>query len=85
MFGCKMKSPEGEPGEMEATLLAGEGLTPASFDLPGGLRLEGERRPLRVPLREPLLTEDGADLLLEFSLPKGSYATAVLREIAKTG
>ncbi|MBT0652662.1 tRNA pseudouridine(13) synthase TruD [Geomobilimonas luticola] len=83
LFGCRMKSPEGAPGDMEASILAGEGLTPASFDLPGGMRLEGERRPLRVPLREPLLAEDGADLILEFSLPKGSYATAVLREIIK--
>ncbi|GFE56198.1 tRNA pseudouridine(13) synthase TruD [Geobacter sp. AOG1] len=83
LFGCKMTSPEGEPGAMEASLLAGEGLTPASFDLPGGMRLEGERRSLRVPLREPLLKGDGADLVLEFSLPKGSYATAVLREIIK--
>lgn len=85
LFGCKMKSPEGVPGAMEASLLAGEGLTPASFDLPGGMRLEGARRPLRVPLGEPVLEEHGDDLVLDFSLPKGSYATAVLQEIIKPG
>jgi len=85
LFGCKVMLPEGEPGRLEAEILAEEGLSLASFDLPGGLRLEGERRPLRVPLRDPRLSGEGDDLILEFSLPKGSYATAVLREIMKPG
>lgn len=83
LFGCRMTMPEGEQRALERLLLAGEGLEPASFDLPGGLRMEGERRPLRVPLGNPRACADADGLLLEFSLPKGSYATAVLREIVK--
>lgn len=85
MFGCRMKEPEGEILAVERQLLEGEGLTLQSFDLEGGLRMEGERRPLRVPLTEHLVTPDGEDLVLEFALPKGSYATTVLREIMKSG
>lgn len=83
LFGSRMTMPEGEEGVLENALLAAEGLESVSFDLPGGLRMEGERRPLRVPLGEPraLMVTDG--LVLEFSLPRGSYATAVLREIMK--
>jgi tRNA pseudouridine13 synthase len=84
LFGCRMKSPAGEPQAMEERILRGEGLTPASFDLPGGLRLEGERRPLRVPLGHPAWEQDDYGVVLEFSLPKGAYATAVLREIMKS-
>lgn len=83
LFGCRMTMPEGEPGRLERSLLAGEGLEPASFDLPGGLRMEGERRPLRVPLGDPRACADADGLVLEFTLPRGSYATAVLREIVK--
>jgi tRNA pseudouridine13 synthase len=46
--------------------------------------MEGERRPLRVPLENPLYRIEDDILLLEFSLPKGSYATSVVREITKT-
>lgn len=84
LFGCRMTMPEGEEGALENSLLVAEGLEPASFDLPGGLRMEGERRPLRVPLGEPRVSIDAEGLVLEFSLPKGSYATAVLREIVKS-
>ncbi|AJE04296.1 tRNA pseudouridine(13) synthase TruD [Geobacter pickeringii] len=83
IFGCRMTPASEEVGEREGALLAAAGLTPASFDLPGGLRMEGERRPLRVPVGDPRTEVDADGLVLEFSLPKGSYATAVLREIMK--
>lgn len=83
LFGCRMTMPEGEEQVLEQSILADEGLDPAAFDLSGGLRMEGERRPLRVPLGEPRASLDDGGLILEFSLPKGSYATAVLREVVK--
>lgn len=83
LFGCRMTMPEGEEQVLEQSILADEGLDPAAFDLSGGLRMEGERRPIRVPLGDPQAFLDDGGLILEFSLPKGSYATAVLREIVK--
>lgn len=83
MFGCAMMEAKGAQGELEAGILAGEGLTPESFNLSGGLRMEGERRPLRVPLSAASVRQDGADLLFDFSLPRGAYATCVLSEVMK--
>lgn len=84
MFGCTMLEAAGAQGELEQDMLAAEGLTLASFDLPGGLRMEGERRPLRVPVTGVEIQEDGADLVVCFSLPRGSYATCVMSEIMKS-
>lgn len=83
LFGFRMSFPEGEPRILEDALLQEEGLTPESFNLPGGLGMEGERRPLRVPLREPETRQDAEGLILSFTLPRGAYATSVLREIMK--
>jgi len=83
MFGCKMKLPEGKPLEVEEGILSEEGLTLSSFNLPGPLRMEGERRPLRVPLLNLSSSIDDEGLVLTFSLPRGAYATSVLREIMK--
>ncbi|MBK1719383.1 tRNA pseudouridine(13) synthase TruD [Thiocystis violacea] len=46
-----------------------------------GLGLEQERRALRLPVDDLVGELDGTGLRLEFSLPSGAYATAVLREI----
>jgi tRNA pseudouridine13 synthase len=83
MFGCKMTSPQGPMGILEESLLDKEGLNPESFRLAQGLSMEGERRPLRVPISDPEVRPEGNDLLLSFALPRGCYATAVLREIIK--
>lgn len=83
MFGCKMRLPEGLPREMEEAVLSEEGLVLAAFALPGGLRMEGERRPLRTPLRDLSMSMDDEGLTLTFSLQRGAYATSVLREIMK--
>lgn len=84
LFGCKMKQPAGKPLEIEQHLLDNEQIRPADFDLGGGLKMEGERRPLRVPLEAPSFHIEGDRLELEFSLVKGSYATSLIREITKT-
>jgi len=85
LFGCRMKEPEGETLYLENRILQNAGLELNDFDLPGGLRMEGERRPLRVPLEDASYTLEGDTLCLEFTLPRGSYATSLLREFLKEG
>jgi tRNA pseudouridine13 synthase len=83
MFGSKMKQPGGVVLETEQQILADENIRPEDFDFGGGVRLEGERRPLRIPLEDASFTAEGDVLHLAFSLPKGCYATSVIREITK--
>jgi tRNA pseudouridine13 synthase len=84
IFGIKMPAPEGPEAEIESTLLAEEGIPATTFHrLMPGLHMEGGRRPLRVAVRELKYRLEGVDLLLEFFLSKGSYATTFLREIMK--
>jgi tRNA pseudouridine13 synthase len=89
LFGYKVPAAEGRPGEAEALVLAGSGLKLDDFKNPLALKARGERRALRVPLGEPSVRAFEADgrraLELKFSLPAGSFATAVLGEVMKTG
>lgn len=85
LYGFKVRLAEGQAGLLEQSLLDAEELSLEDFRLSGGLGMEGERRPLRVPLLKPDCKLDGEDLILTFSLPKGSFATAVLAEVMKTG
>lgn len=84
MFGCKMKSPEAAVRELEGEILEKGGVDRSLFDLPGGLRMEGGRRPLRVPAGDLSWSASGDAVTVEFTLPKGSYATSLIREITKT-
>lgn len=82
MPGPEMPAPGGEPLRLEQEALAALDLTPEAFAaLPFRLG-RGERRPLRVPVEEPRAEAvDGGGLRLSFTLPRGAYATAVLREL----
>jgi len=82
MFGTKMLIPEFVPGEIEDRILADSGLTREMFN--DSRDLPGERRPLRVPVSDLRISLEVDSLLLEFSLPKGAYATSLLREIMKS-
>jgi tRNA pseudouridine13 synthase len=83
LYGYKVTLARGQAGLLERALLDKERLQLESFRLPGGLGMEGERRPLRVPLSGAAARQEEDDLIVSFSLPKGSYATSVLREIMK--
>ncbi len=83
MIGPKMKSPTGEALALEQAAARDLGLT--EEDLAGlGRMVDGTRRDLFVsphPLTLELL-EDGC-LLLDFTLPAGSYATQLVRELTR--
>ena len=85
IFGTHTMLPEGVRGEAERESLEIWGLRLEDFALGGGIRLRGSRRTLRVPLKELSFEAEGSDrIVLEFALPSGSFATAVLREVMKT-
>ncbi|WP_158057880.1 tRNA pseudouridine(13) synthase TruD [Halorussus halophilus] len=81
LVGTETELAEGEPGEIEREVLDELGLAPEDFDLPGEFHSTGTRRAILV--RSELEIEEGP-LRFGFSLPKGSYATVVLREFLKT-
>ena len=81
MPGPEMMVPTGEPLDIELRVLQELGLTGEEFnDLPFGLA-SGERKPLRMPVRETAARMVDNGLELSFNLPKGGYATSVLREL----
>lgn len=86
LFGHKLLRPaEGSSAraDEDAVLAAlAPGLT-AELTQALGARPRGERRPLRIPLRDPTVEVVGEDLLVGFFLPRGSYATAVIEELRK--
>jgi len=85
--GFAVPTPQDEAGRIERTILAEIGCDVNDLPRSGPLRCVGGRRSFRFSL-EGVGTDSGADqvgayLELRFTLPPGSYATAVLREICK--
>ena len=83
LFGSKIRLAEQTPGRDEQAILQQIGLRPESWKLGHGLTMTGDRRALRVPVSAISTRQLGADLQLDFCLPRGSYATAVLNELMK--
>ncbi|OEU72683.1 MAG: tRNA pseudouridine(13) synthase TruD [Desulfuromonadales bacterium C00003068] len=76
-----------QAGVIEHSILDKENLDSDAFTKLTGLKLSGERRPLRVPVEQIECRShnvtDGTVLELSFALPAGCFATTVLNEIMK--
>lgn len=84
IFGYRMTQPEGEPQRIEREVIAAEQLDDEAMNFSKQFA-SGARRPLRF-CPEGARIELGADdrgpyFALEFSLPRGCYATSLLREL----
>ncbi|VTU00658.1 trna pseudouridine synthase d : tRNA pseudouridine synthase D OS=Planctomyces maris DSM 8797 GN=truD PE=3 SV=1: TruD [Gemmataceae bacterium] len=83
MFGKKTYPTEGAAAEREAAVLSDNKLSPAAFGGFGKLVL-GTRRHNLVYLDDLAAAWEPDGLRLSFTLPAGSYATVLLREVMKT-
>jgi tRNA pseudouridine13 synthase len=84
MFGHKMKCPatESEADAREASVLAKEGIELSSFAHLSKLA-NGTRRPLSIVIEGAEAMAGDESVEVRFTLPSGSYATAIMREIIK--
>jgi tRNA pseudouridine13 synthase len=82
MFGGRMFASGGVAAEREAKVLTDRALSPAAFAGFGKL-LSGTRRHNLVYLDDLTAEWEPDGLRLAFTMPSGSYATVVLREVMK--
>lgn len=82
LVGAESELSGGRQGEIERRLLGEHGLSPELFDRDDEYGSQGTRRPIAVAPEIDHRKVDG-DLEFEFTLPKGSYATVVLREFLR--
>jgi len=85
LFGFAMRRAKGLPGELESEILEEEGITLETFKkLPKPMTEPGGRRELLIrPLGLTYGYVPEVGMCFRFFLPKGVYATSVLREIMK--
>lgn len=86
LFGSRAPWATGEPGAIELEVVRACGASPESLrGAAAACGFRGERRTLRVPLKDLDWSLAGNILTLSFTLPPGAYATNVLRELMKGG
>ena len=85
LFGFAMRRAKGLPGELERKILEEEGITLETFKkLPKPMAEPGGRRELLIrPIGMTYGYVLGTGMCFRFFLPKGVYATSVLREVMK--
>ncbi len=79
--GPELLRARGVPGELEDAAMQAMALEPALFARMPRATHEGARRPLRVPVAQARVEVEARGLRLWFALPRGAYATSVLREV----
>ena len=80
LFGYKMRQPQADAWALEAEILARSPVTPQQWRKH---RTDGNRRIGRIFLQPIQVKPHPLGLRLTFYLPKGAYATILLREIMK--
>ncbi len=80
IYGPKMWDAEAESGELEQEVLAMSGL---AIDSLAREKMMGTRRLGRIMPDDLTVAQNEAGIVVQFSLPKGAFATTVLREIMK--
>ncbi len=85
LYGSKVPLAGGELGKMEQNILDGENLKLEDFMVPKMPKLgsHGIRRSIRFKIWDVSAEAAEEGVIVEFSIPKGSYATSVLREVMK--
>ncbi|MGC9517328.1 MAG: tRNA pseudouridine(13) synthase TruD [Methanomicrobiales archaeon] len=85
LYGTKVPFATGKIGEIEKNILSSENISKKDFEVPKMPKLgsHGLRRSIRFKIWDASATSTHEGLMVEFSIPKGCYATAVLREIMK--
>lgn len=85
LYGTKVPLAGEELGEMEQKILDGENLKLEDFAVPKMPKLgsHGIRRAIRFKIWDVSAEATDEGVKVEFSIPKGSYATSVLREVMK--
>ncbi len=79
IFGHRSRLASGEPGAIERAVLAEAGLDPASFRAFTSLA-RGTRRPFHVRPEDVRVAGHPDGIVVSFFLPKGTYASVMLRE-----
>ncbi|MGQ9582386.1 MAG: tRNA pseudouridine(13) synthase TruD [Thermoplasmatota archaeon] len=87
LFGTEAPFASGRMGELERMVVEEEGLRRDDFRIPElpEASSKGTRRELLVPLApgEPRVSVEEGAVLFKFTLPRGCYATALMREYMK--
>lgn len=87
MLGYRMSLPTSEALTLEQTIYERFNLSREDFKRPNRDQAKGDRRPIRVKPQDVQLVggvdEFGAHITVAFTLPAGSFATVLLREIMK--
>lgn len=85
LIGSKVPLAEGKQGEIEQKIIKEENITQESFECPKTPKLgsHGIRRALRFKVEDTHVEKIDDGISVEFFIPRGCYATAVLREIMK--
>jgi tRNA pseudouridine13 synthase len=81
IYGYKMWETKGPAQELEAKVLGETGMSMEQFR---NAKIKGTRRLGRLLIPDLDVKLKSKDLVVSFSLPKGAFATTVLREIMKS-